>query len=152
MSLSDLSSRCEGVPSPTTATATGRLVSEATRYLLVAVVALATDFSTLVVLREWIGWHYLPSAAMAFTFGLLTNYFLSIAWVFSSRAIRSPLLEFVLFTSIGLIGLVLTEVILWFGTDYLGMDYRLSKLIAVGSVFVWNFGARKLLLFRRRGA
>jgi len=51
-----------------------------------------------------------------------------------------------------LIGLVLTEVILWFGTDYLGMDYRLSKLIAVGSVFVWNFGARKLLLFRRRGA
>jgi putative flippase GtrA len=123
-------------------------VGELFRYLLVACVALAVDFGSLIALRELAGWHYLPAAAAAFTLGLFTNYSLSIAWVFTHRMVQSRAFEFAIFAAIGLAGLALTELILFAGTDMLGFDYRLSKVIAVGVVFAWNFGARKWILFR----
>lgn len=125
-----------------------RLSGELQRYLIVAVVALLVDLAALLVLRELAGTSTFVAAALAFVLGLLTNYFLSVAWVFPARNVQSPLLEFVLFATIGIVGLALTELLLFCGTDLLGIDYRLVKLLAVGVVFVWNFGVRKLLLFR----
>lgn len=130
------------------AAAKPKVIGELGRYLLVAVVALAVDFGTLVALHEVAGLHYLLSAGAAFGLGLATNYSLSVAWVFVNRSVHNRIAEFAVFAAIGMAGLLLTEVILYGGTDLLGLDYRLSKAMAVGAVFVWNFGARKLILFR----
>lgn len=126
-----------------------RLSGELGRYLMVAVVALVVDMAMLMLLRDALGTTTYFAAAAAFAGGLLTNYILSVAWVFQARAVRSPLVEFALFTAIGLVGLLLTELALMVGHDWWHLDYRLVKLLAVGGVFVWNFGVRKLLLFRQ---
>ncbi len=119
------------------------------RYTFVGGLAFIVDFGTLFVLTEYFALHYLISAAIAFILGLLTNYFLSVNWVFSKRKIGNVRIEFLLFTIIGLIGLGFNELFLWVFTDLLSVYYLLSKIITAVFVYLWNFLARKYILFNK---
>jgi len=123
--------------------------SEFLRYFAASALGLAVDFGLYVGLTRLAGWHYLASAAAGFCAGLITVYLLSILWVFAVRRLRSSAQEFGLFATIGLAGLVLTELVLYACTDMAGLDYRVSKIVAAGLVFLFNFGCRKALLFSR---
>ena len=125
-----------------------RLYAQFLRYVVVGGIAFAVDFTVLILLTELAGIHYLVSAGMAFCGGLLLNYALCIKWVFRSRTLQDTRAEFIVFSLVGVAGLGLTELILYAGTGRLGFDYRLSKIVAVATVLIWNFSARKLLLFR----
>jgi len=117
------------------------------RYLVVGGIAFVLDFGVLVVLTDALGVWYLTSAAVSFCCGLATNYLLSITWVFTVRSVSSQKAEFAIFSIIGIVGLGWNELFMYLGTDVAGLDYRVSKLITVAIVLVWNFGMRKLLLF-----
>lgn len=117
------------------------------RYGFVAAVSLAVDFGVLVVLKEYAQFHYLVAASLSFILGLLTNYSLSKLWVFHSSKLESNHKEFLIFFVIGLIGLLMTDLLMWTFTDLLGVYYVLSKAVATILVYFWNFGARKKILF-----
>ncbi len=125
-------------------------LSEFGRYFLASLVGLAVDAGLLIFLTEVIGLHYLVSATISFLAGLGVVYWLSIKWVFSQRVWRDFKSEFLIFGLIGIVGLILNNTILWLLTDKLGLYYLLSKVVAVGLVFNWNFLARKLSLFHQR--
>ena len=57
----------------------------------------------------------------------------------------SAQMEFILFIIISLIGLGLTEWLMWLFTDGLGLFYLASKAIAAVIVLLWNFFAKKLM-------
>jgi len=120
------------------------------RYTFVGGFAFVVDFGTLFLLTEVFHIHYLLSAAIAFILGLITNYFLSIKWVFSIRSIENKKIEFLLFSIIGLIGLGLNELLLWIFTDLILIHYLLSKIITAIFVYLWNFIGRKYLLFNNK--
>jgi len=120
------------------------------RYTFVGGFAFVVDFGTLFLLTEIFHIHYLLSAAMAFILGLITNYFLSIKWVFSIRSIENKKIEFLLFSIIGMIGLGLNELLLWIFTDLILIHYLLSKIITAIFVYLWNFIGRKYLLFNNK--
>jgi putative flippase GtrA len=124
------------------------LAGEFARYFAAGLVALAVDFSLYVALTEIGGWHYLLSATAAFCAGLLTVYLFSVLWVFRDRRMARPWHEFLVFSAIGIAGLALTAAVLYALTDFLGLDYRASKVAAAGAVFLFNFGCRKFFLFR----
>ncbi len=117
------------------------------KYSFVGGCAYFVDFGTLIILTELVKIHYLLSAAIAFILGLITNYILSIFWVFSKRSLNSKQVEFLVFAVIGLIGLGFNEVIIWFFTETTHFHYLISKIIATVFVFFWNFFARKKVLF-----
>lgn len=117
------------------------------RYGFVASVSLAVDFGGMVLLTEYCHLHYLIAACISFIGGLLTNYWLSRLWVFHSSRLEDRKKEFIIFAMIGIIGLGLTELLLWLLTDVAGLYYVLSKAIATILVYFWNFGARKKILF-----
>lgn len=117
------------------------------RYGFVAAASLVVDFGGMVFLKEVVGIYYIVAATISFIFGLLTNYYLSRLWVFHSSKLENKRHEFIIFAIIGVVGLVLTDLILWALTDGLGLYYMLSKAIATILVYFWNFGARKKLLF-----
>ncbi len=118
------------------------------RYGVTGLVAFLVDFGILVALTEWAAFHYMLAAVWGFLGGLVTNYLLSIHWVFSNRALADKRAEFSVFALIGIGGLLVTEVVLWAGTEVFLQDYRISKIVAVAVVLGWNFGLRKYLLFR----
>lgn len=119
------------------------------RYTVVGGLAYFVDFGTLILLKEYAGFHYLVAAACAFLLGLVTNYCLSVLWVFPKRRLGSRWLEFGIFGLIGLVGLALTEVIMWGLTDRVQVQYQLSKIAAAVVVYLWNFFARKYALFNK---
>jgi putative flippase GtrA len=44
--------------------------------------------------------------------------------------------------------LFLNEIILWTAQERLNIHYLAAKIASAGIVLVWNFGARKVILFR----
>ena len=119
------------------------------RYGFVGGVAFLVDYGTLFVLTHYAGVPYLLSAAIAFILGLVTNYLISISWVFQHSGKMRVWQEFVCFAIIGVIGLGLNELIMYVGTDMMHLHYMISKLISTAIVFFWNFFARKFMLFNK---
>ncbi len=118
------------------------------RYFAASLVALVVDFGILTYLTGVLNIDYLISGAIAFFLGLAIVYTLSVLWVFDRRSVRTPFVEFIIFAAIGIAGLFLNEVVLWLFTGVFGMFYLISKCLSVVLVFMWNYIARKFLLFR----
>ena len=101
---------------------------------------------TLILCKEVFNLNVLVSAAIAFTVSVIFNYILSIKWVFDVDKSKSEKKNFVIFIVFSIIGLLLTELIMWVGTDILKVNYLLVKIIATAIVMVFNFITRKLFL------
>lgn len=119
------------------------------RYGFVGGWATVADWGVLYLLTEWAKVHYLVSGVIAFVVGLLVNFLLSKKFVFSGeKNTHSSSTEFVVYAIIGVIGLIMTEIIMYVLTDILNWYFMIPKIIATGVVFVWNFMARKIVLYR----
>jgi len=128
-------------------TKTSSLPAQFLRYFMVGGVAFVVDFSMLFLLTEFGHLHYLISAAAAFIAGISVNYALSVTWVFYHRRLDNRMHEFAIFAVVGIVGLALNTSLLWFFTELLGLHYLQSKGVAAVIIFMFNFGARKALLF-----
>ncbi len=118
------------------------------RYTFVGGVAFLCDFGALYALTEFGGLHYLVSASLSFLLGLSVNYALSVLWVFKRHSLRSRWVEFGVFAAVGVVGLGLNALFMWLFTEVAGFHYLFSKIGSTVLVFLWNFAARKISLFR----
>ena len=132
----------------TTPRASHRTAHQLLKTAVASQAAFWLDFGILALLTEAAGLHYLASAAVAFLAGTTVSYVLSVVWVFDTRRVASKAAEYALFVLVGVVGLALNEGLLWAFTEALGLHYLVSKVVAATLIFGWNFGARKLLLFR----
>ncbi len=119
------------------------------RYAFVGGAAAVFDFGTLYILDEFGKVDHLVATAIAFLVGVTVNYFVSKKFVFTQKK-ASPVAEFIEYAIIGVIGLGLTELIVYLCTDLLGFYVMLSKVVATVLVFFWNFLARRFILYRKR--
>lgn len=127
---------------------TDRLLVQFVRYFFVGGFAFVVDFGLLYILTEYAGLHYLLSATLSFISGLLVNYVISCIWVFSNSKFKNRLVEFLFFAAIGVVGLLLNDALIWLFTDCIGTHYMFSKIVAAAIVYLWNFFARKYLVFK----
>ena len=118
------------------------------RYGFAGGVAFAVDFSLLYILTDFFHIYYLISAALSFIPGIAVNYVLSVHWVFNKRVLKNRSFEFLCFTLIGMGGLALNELFMWFFTDVAGFYYLISKIISTALGYLWNFFSKKYFLFR----
>ena len=121
------------------------------RYVLVGGTATLVDWSVLFAVTELGHIHYLFSAVFGFMAGLITNFVLSKWLVFNSQAVEArvtPKAEFASYALIGIVGLGLTELILFLLTDLCKIYYMLAKAIATFMVLFYNYAARKFLLYK----
>lgn len=122
---------------------------EAFRYLAVSAVALVVDvlfFSTAI---RWWAWPWFAAATLGFASGVLLAYALSVHYVFSTRQWkRRPVAEFPMFSFLGMIGLITTQVTLYVCIEKFSMTPEVAKILAAILTFFSNFLSRKILLFR----
>ena len=130
------------------------------RYLFVGGFAFVVDYGTLMLLVEVFGFNAKLAAVIAFILGLAVNYILSTLWIFKSSKIGNRLAEFAAFALIGVIGLGINELIIWLFDDVIAPRkplsfipedkyYLIGKLVSTAVVFVWNFAARKFIIFNK---
>lgn len=125
---------------------TEKLLLQIFKFIMVGGLAFVIDYLTLIICKEVFNLNVLVSAAIAFTVSVIFNYILSIKWVFDVDKSKSEKKNFVIFIVFSIIGLLLTELIMWVGTDILKVNYLLVKIIATAIVMVFNFVTRKLFL------
>jgi putative flippase GtrA len=117
------------------------------RALVASALAAALDFGVLIFLVERAGWHPLPAAVVSYLLGGVLQYALSALWVFPA-APAGVATGFTAFTVLSLVGLAITWATMALFYDLAHWNYVLTKVIALGLAFCWNFLSRKYWLFR----
>lgn len=132
------------------------LFREFARYLVVGGTAFLVDYGVLYLSKTLlfasmgdIGVYL--ATALGFLAGLTYNYILSLVWVFQSAKDQKKgrtVGAFLVFCVIGVIGLLLTEGGMFLGYQLLHINYMIVKLFVAAFVLLWNYGARKILIFK----
>ena len=129
------------------------LMGQFLRYILTGGAAFVADFALFALCLYVLNWHYLVANLVALVVGLVLNYALSILWVFTAckRFFKKrKVLEFSLFAVVGIAGVGLNQLLMYLMIGVLGLNEIVAKVIAAAIVLMWNFGGRKLMLFRKK--
>jgi putative flippase GtrA len=129
------------------------LVGQFLRYLVTGGLAFVADFGLFAICLYVFDWHYLLANLVGLVAGLVLNYALSIVWVFVAckRVLeKNKGLEFALFALVGIAGVGINQLLMYLMVGLFGWNEMVSKIVAAILVLMWNFGARKLMLFREK--
>ena len=129
------------------------------RSLFVGGVATVVDMGALALMVEIFTFDKIFSSVAAFIIGLGVNFILSSFWVFKKAKVNSKTAEFLIFSIIAVIGLLLNTLIIYLFDAYVSgyaifgsfipsdKYYLIGKIAATIIVFIWNFFARKYFIY-----
>lgn len=123
-----------------------KLINQFIRFAGVGTVAFFIDYGLMIFFTEVIGLFYLVSTTLSFTASVVFNYVFSMRYVFTHRKDLSRGREFIIFVILSIIGLLLNNVGMIVGVEVLGIDYRITKVVATMCVTIFNFITRRLFL------
>ena len=116
------------------------------KFIIVGGIATVIDWLVYYVLYKFLNINPLLGNILAFSVSVIYNYIASVKWVFNVNESKSKKRMFVEFIVLSVIGLLLTELLLWIGINKLGMHAMTTKIIATAIVMVFNFITRKIFL------
>lgn len=123
-------------------------------YFFVGGCAAIVEWIMFFVFASLCGLQYLLSTFLAFIFSTTANLILGRIWTFkqSERFSNNRLRETVEIFVVSAIGLLFNLGLMYLFVNVLGLDtdflMTVSKIIATGIVFIWNFLIRKLVIYR----
>ena len=128
---------------------TNLLNFEFLKYFFVSILGLAVDILTFSLCLRIFYFSWFVSASVSFFIGMSVVYFLSINFIFSKRKMKDkPISEFLIFFTIGILGLTVTQLSLYMGIEILDINPEISKLTASIFTFLFNYFLRKNALFK----
>ena len=123
-----------------------KLLAQIAKFGIVGIFATVIDFAILIVLTELFGVDTVVSATISFSISVVFNYLASMRYVFKHRDGLSRQREFAVFLVLSMVGLIINDVMMWMGTEFTSVDYRIVKVVATFVVMIWNFVTRKVFL------
>jgi dolichol-phosphate mannosyltransferase len=124
-------------------------IKEFFKFGIVGTIGAVINLGTLYALTEFLGIYYIISAIFAFIIAVTSNYFLNKTWTFKEKVADRTLRKYVQFFSVSVFALGVNLIILYSLTEFVGIWYMLSELIAKVIVFFVNFFGNKLWTFRK---
>ena len=125
-----------------------KLILQLIRFGIVGVIATAIDVGVLALLKEVAHMDVLVASALSFTVAVVVNYILSMLWVFKSKG-ESKAKEFVIFVLLSIGGLLITQLVMWLGTELAEIYYLAVKIFAIIFESTYNFITRKIFLEKK---
>lgn len=119
------------------------------RYGMVVIITAPIDLGGYIIFKSAFHIYYVLAATLSFTLSLIVNYLLSVAWVWTDHTGRQRHVDAIIFAIIGIVGLGITDLVVYLFTDFEHLNYIVSKLIAFCIVFFWSFGARHWLFSKK---
>jgi putative flippase GtrA len=104
------------------------------------------DFGTTWLLKEKMKINRFIANSCGFVLAASSNYIWNRIWTFKSHN-EQITTEFLSFLLISLLGLGLNNLVLWVLSDKLKQKFYLSKVFAIGTVTLWNFGMNFIFTF-----
>ena len=117
-------------------------------YLVVGGVATVTEWLMFFVLEK-IAVHYMLATVIAYVISTFVNWLAGRVLVFkeSKKAVIREIIEIYLAS---IVGLLLNLGLMWLMVDAFDFNEMLSKIIATGIVFLYNFLIRKLVIYKQK--
>ncbi len=123
-----------------------KLFEQIIKFGIVGGLAFLIDYGIMVLCKEVFKFDVLVAAGFGFTVSVIFNYIASVKWVFNVNENNSKSKQFITFIIFSIIGLIITEIIMYIGTDIMKISYLIVKVGATLIVMVFNFITRKLFL------
>lgn len=122
-------------------------INQLYRYIWVGSIAFVIDAGLLLILIE-LGIHYIIANSLSFIIANAFNFIAGHYFVFRKQARFNNLFQsYIAVLAISIFGLLLNDFALFVGVDLLGLDIIPAKVLATIIVLLWNFGARKRLVY-----
>lgn len=129
------------------------IIGQFWRYIVTGGLAFVVDFGVFSLVLCCFDIHYLVANIIALMAGNVVNYLLSLGWVFSAEKRKMEkyrFFEIIVFIIISLIGMGLNEFLMYIFVGVLVIQKLISKVISAIIVLLYNFLARKYVLFKKR--
>ena len=117
------------------------------RYFFVGGTAAAVDIGLFSLFSNYLGFPWLPVSICTFLLATFVNYLLSIQFVFESGVRHKKHIEIAGVFVISALALLVNQIVLYLCIEQLGWHLVLSKIVATGTVFFWNYFGRSRLIF-----
>ncbi len=126
-----------------------QLLTDLWRYGLCSALALAVDWGLMLAFIR-LGMNYLAAATASFLIGMAVAYVGSILFVYRGRRSYTAVTEALGFVLVGIAGLVVNALLLFLFVKFAGLPAGFAKAPTTIGVFLFNFAARRALLFTGR--
>lgn len=121
----------------------GRMI----RFALVGISGILVDFSVTWLFKENLKLNKFVANGIGFLTAVSTNYLLNRWWTFENTNPR-VFNQFMIFLMVSLAGLGFNTLVVYYFHKIKKQPFYLSKAIAIGVVFCWNFVANYFFTFR----
>lgn len=115
---------------------------------LVGVVSTVADIAVLNIFYIGFQTSIYVATLLGFLVGSVNGYLMNNQWTYQRLGKKAQLSALAQYSIVGAVGLGLTEIIMHLLTVQSGLNYNVSKLIAVLVVFFWNFFGNRYWTFR----
>lgn len=104
------------------------------------------DFLLYSLFVKVFGWHYLFSNCISVVAGICTSFLLNRRYNFKVK--DNPRRRFVIFLCVGLCGMLMSNLILYFCIELLGINELISKVLSIVLVVFLQFLFNKYITFK----
>ena len=104
------------------------------------------DFLIYTLLVSVFGWYYIVSNSLSVIAGITTSFTLNRNYNFKVRDKTKQ--RFSIFLTVGLCGMMVSNLILWCCIDKMEMNKIVSKLLSIGIVVLFQFLINKYITFK----
>ncbi len=116
------------------------------KFVIVGGIATIIDWFVYYILYNMFNLNPLIANIFSFIVSVIYNYIASVKWVFDVNTNKTKKRMFIEFMIFAVLGLILTEILLWLFISVFNIDKMISKIIATAIVMVFNFITRKIFL------
>lgn len=106
------------------------------------------DFCIFTVLSVYVGLYYIVANCISVLVGITTSFVLNRTYNFKVKDKTKQ--RFAIFLTVGLCGLLLSNLILWVGIDKLHINEMITKLASIVLVVGFQFLINKFVTFREK--
>jgi len=117
------------------------------KFGLVGISGTLVDYSITFICKEWLKLNKYIANSSGFIVAASSNYYFNRIWTFESTNPNISV-EYMKFFIIALIGLGLSNSIIWYFSKKTKYNFYIIKGFAIMVIFLWNFGANYLITFK----
>lgn len=115
-------------------------------YIAVGGIATVVEWAMFYLLDSVVSLNYMLATTIAFAVSTFANWAAGRLIMFKGN--ESLLAELVKIYMTSIAGLLMNLFIMWVAIDCMGIPNFISKVMATGIVFFWNFAVRKLMIYK----
>lgn len=117
-------------------------------YLIVGGLATLVEWGAFYIFDSVFSIHYMIATALAFVLSTFANWIFGRLILFKNKTNQSAVSELMKIYSVSIIGLFMNLLIMFIAVEKIGLNEMISKILATGIVFIWNFLIRKLVIYK----